>query len=156
MSRGGRDGGLRGLPPDRSVTLNHTIWRRWHRADWCISTVWIVTVTNRARNVWGDESRVLLKREWSEHSFDIVRIGSKNGWNQIRVQDKFQSWRDRPMKIQNIKPSPKSGMLKFRTRLGKKLGICMSRGGRQVCLLPCGSPWAMECAMVGENQLLVQ
>jgi len=51
------------------------------------------------------------------------------------------------MKIQKVKLSPKSGMLKFRTRLG----IRMSRGGRQVCWSPLRQyvnnimhPWSAE------------
>jgi len=48
-------------------------------------------------------------------------------------------------------------MLKFRTRLEKMVGICMSRGGRQVCWSPL---WQSVSNIMhrwsGEKQLLVQ
>ena len=84
--------------------------------DWNIASVGMVTVTYRARNVCGEgKGRVPVIRDGKkEGNCDIVRVGSKNGWNQILMHDNFESWRDRPYEnTKKIKNVPKSGMSYF-------------------------------------------
>ena len=56
------------------------------------------------------------------------------------MHDKFQSRRDRQYENTKLSFSPESDMLKFRTRLGEKLGKCMSEAEDKCFGHPCGSP----------------